>query len=129
MSCADGPLVMKHDADERAVNVHATAVVVNEAELSEPIHEEADARTRGADHLGEGFLADLRDDRYRLGFLAEVGQQQEKPRETFFAGVEEVIYQIRFHANVAGKQVSEKAFSKFRFADEVCLTLLASPPE
>ena len=69
-------LIVENDADERAVNVHATAVVLNEAELSEPVHEEADARTRGADHLSEGFLADFRDDRYRLGFLAKVSQQQ-----------------------------------------------------
>ena len=79
---------------------------------------ETDARAGGADHLGESFLAHFRDHRYRLGFLAEVGQQQEKPGEAFFAGVEEVIHQVRFHANVPGKQVGEKAFGKFRFLME-----------
>ena len=93
-------LIVENDADERAMNVHAAAVVIDKSQLSKPIHEKADPRTCGADHLGEGLLADFRDDGYRLGFLAKVGQQQEKPGEAFFAGVEEVIHQIRFHANV-----------------------------
>jgi len=61
-------LVVKHDADERAVNVHATAVVVKEAEVSEPIHEETDSRASCTDHFGERLLAHFRDERYRLGF-------------------------------------------------------------
>ena len=31
------PLVVKHDADKRAVDVHAAAVVLNEAQVPEPI--------------------------------------------------------------------------------------------
>jgi len=58
-------LVMKNDADE-------------------PIHEKADTRTRGADHLGKRFLAHFRDHGQRFGFLAKVGQQQEKPGKAFF---------------------------------------------
>jgi len=69
------PLVVKHDAHKRTVNVHTTAVVVNEAQVPESIHKEADARTRGAYHFGEGFLAHFRHDRNRLRFLAKVGEQ------------------------------------------------------
>ena len=35
---------------------------------------ETDAGARGADHLGERFLADLRNGRLRSGFFFEVGQ-------------------------------------------------------
>jgi hypothetical protein len=34
-----------------------TAVVINETELSEPIHKEVNSRSRGADHFCQGFLA------------------------------------------------------------------------
>ena len=64
------------------------------------------------------FPAHFRDERYRLGFLAKVGHQQQKSSEAFFAGVEEMIHQVRFHANVPGKQIGEKAFGKFRFLME-----------
>jgi hypothetical protein len=56
--------------------MHATAVVVNEAKLPKAIHEEADTRTRGSDHLGKSLLTYLRENRYRPRFLAEIGQQQ-----------------------------------------------------
>jgi len=109
---------MKHDADERAVDVHSTAVVINEAQVPEPIHEKTDSGAGCADHFGEGFLAHFRNERYRLGFLSKVGHQQEKPSEAFFAGIKEVIHQVRFHADVSGKQIGEKAFGKFRFLVE-----------
>ena len=50
---------MEDDIEEGTVHVQPV-VVMNEAQLAEPIHEEADAGARGADHLGERFLADLR---------------------------------------------------------------------
>ena len=57
---------MKDDIEERAMNVHATVVVIDEAQLAEPVHEETDPGTSGADHVGERFLTDLGND--RLGF-------------------------------------------------------------
>ena len=57
---------MKHDANERTVDVHAAAVVFDEAQVPEPIHEKADSGAGCADHFGEGFLAHFRDERDRL---------------------------------------------------------------
>jgi hypothetical protein len=111
-------LIVKHDADKRTVNVHATAVVFNEAQVPEPIHKETHSGAGCADHFGKGLLTHFRDERYRLGFLSKVGQQQEKSSEAFFAGVEEVIHQVRFHANIPGKHVGEKGCGKFRFLME-----------
>ncbi len=50
-----------------------TAVVLNEAQFAKLIHEETDAGARGANHLGEHFLTYLRNDRFRLAFLAKMG--------------------------------------------------------
>ena len=61
------------------------AGVVNEAQLSEAIHEEADARPGGADHLRQRLLVDVNPDRLWTAILAEVRQQQQKPGQTLLA--------------------------------------------
>ena len=45
---------------ERAMNLQRTAVVVDEAEPAEPVHEEADSRAGSPDDFSQGLLADLR---------------------------------------------------------------------
>ena len=56
------------------MNLHAVPAIVEETQLSEPVHEKTDPRPGGADHVGQSFLTDLGD--YRLGhaFLAEVSE-------------------------------------------------------
>jgi hypothetical protein len=49
-----------------------TAVVVNETQFPEPVHEKAHSRTSRAYHLGQGFLANLRDHGFRNALLAEM---------------------------------------------------------
>jgi hypothetical protein len=53
-----------------------TAVVVDEPQFAELIPEETHSGPRGADHLGQRVLTDLRNDRLRLAFFPNVGQQQ-----------------------------------------------------
>ena len=69
----------------------APAIIVNEAQLSEPIHEKTHPRPGRADHVCEGLLTDLGD--YGLGhaFLAEMGKQEQNPSKPLFAGVEELV--------------------------------------
>ena len=55
------------------------AVIVNEAQLSEPIHEKTDPRPGCADHLCEGLLTDLGDYSLRYAFLAEPSKQEQNP--------------------------------------------------
>jgi hypothetical protein len=80
------------------------AVVLDEAELSEAIHEEADARAGGADHLGEGLLGDGRDEGLGFAGLAELGHEEEGAGEAFFAGVEELIDEVSLGSHAAGEQ-------------------------
>ncbi len=61
-------LVVKDNAEEGTVHVQS-AVVFQEAQFSELVHEEMDAGPRGADHLGQRFLTDLRNDWFRLACL------------------------------------------------------------
>ncbi len=52
------------------MNFQTAAVVINETELSEPIHKEVNSRSRGADHFCQGFLAYLGNYILRSPFFA-----------------------------------------------------------
>jgi hypothetical protein len=60
------------------------AVVVEEAQLAELIHEMAHPRTGRSDHLRKRPPSDFRDDGLGLALLAEVGQQKQHAGEPFF---------------------------------------------
>ena len=47
------------------MNADAT-VVLNKTQLTKAVHEEADAGSGGADHFRQGFLGDLRNQRFRI---------------------------------------------------------------
>jgi hypothetical protein len=70
---------VQDDVPQRVADADLAAVR-DEAELAEFVHEKTDPRPGGADHLGQGFLADLGDHRLRLSLFAEIGQPQQKPR-------------------------------------------------
>ena len=65
-------LIVENDAEKRAVDLQpAAAIVVNETQLSESVHEKAHPRTSGPDHFRQGLLTDLRNDDLRDPFLAK----------------------------------------------------------
>ena len=70
------------------------AVVVDEAELPELVHELIDARTRRSDDFGQRLLADRRGDGLRTTLLAEIRQQKKGSRQPLFARVEELVDQV-----------------------------------
>src|SRR5689334_23088002 len=94
-----GDLVAQDDREQRAVDLQST-VVVDEAQLPEPVHEVTDAGPRGAHHRGESLLAHLRNDGLRPRVLAEVRQQQKSPRQSLFARIEELVDQVFLDSNV-----------------------------
>lgn len=81
------------------------AVVVDEAELTKSVHEEADADrvvpiiSASVSWLIGGY------DRLRLSLRAEIRKDQEQAGETFFVRVEKLVDEIRFDANIARQQV------------------------
>ena len=54
---------------ERAVDLQSTAVVVNEAQFSEPVHEKADPGAGRADHFRQCLLAYLGYHRFGYALL------------------------------------------------------------
>ena len=121
---AVGQLIEQDHVEQRLMYLDA-AVVTDKAELAKAIHEKADARPRGANHLRQGFLRDGRNVGFRFARLAKFGHQQENARQTFFAGVEELIDKIGLGSHAAGQQELQKDVGERRFimhdADQLLL--------
>ena len=91
---------MEYYGQQGSVNGDA-AIVVDEAKIAELVHEFVDSRTGGAHHLGQGFLADFGNRRFRLIHLPITGHQQQQAGKPLFAGVEQLVDQVFFEVNVA----------------------------
>jgi hypothetical protein len=74
-----GQLIVQDHIQQGLVNVDA-AVVFDKPHLAKAIHEKADAGAGGADHLRQGFLGNLRNQRLWLARLAELGPELKKVR-------------------------------------------------
>jgi len=57
----------------------APDIIVNETQLSEPVHEKADPRPGCTHHLGQSLLTDLGDYSFGLAFFAEISKQEQNP--------------------------------------------------
>src|SRR5580704_11262255 len=117
-SALDLRLLVQNDIQQRAVDFDAVfdaAVVFNEAELAKFVHEETDARPRRSDHLGKRLLADFGDNRLRLGFLAEIRQQQEHAGKPFLARIVQLIDKVGFNADGPAQQMSNEHLGERRF--------------
>src|SRR6185437_7181351 len=103
--------IVKNNIQKRTVDTQL-AVVLDEPQFAKAIHEEAHPGAGGANHLGEGFLADFGNHGLWSPFFAEPGKQQQRPRQAFFAGVEELINQIFLKTNVTGQQIADENLRK-----------------
>src|ERR1035437_5403211 len=100
--------VVEHYVEQRTVNPQSAAVVVDEAQFAELVHEEVDSAARRADDLRQHFLTHLRHHRLRFAGLPEVRQQQQHTRQPLLTGVEELVHQILFNTNVTGEQIVQE---------------------
>ena len=85
-------------------------IIVDKAVLSEPVHEMTDPRPGRADHLCQSILIHIGDYYFSLAFLAKMREQKENPSQPLFAGVEKLIYEVRFISNVTCQQMRDKQF-------------------
>jgi len=104
-------IIIQQDVEQRVMDVNV-AVVVNETQFTEFVHERAHARPRGPDHFRERRLIYLCFDRLRFAILAKIRHKQQESCEAFFAGIEELIDQISLYAHVARQQVGDEQFRK-----------------
>ena len=94
-------------SEERRVNAQG-AVVVDEPEFAEAVHEIADPGAGGADHFGKGLLIDVAED-FGLGrAFVDAGDGEQSAGKTFLAGVKDLIDKFFFDAVDAAEQVGEE---------------------
>jgi hypothetical protein len=95
-------LVVQDHAQKATMDRQTTVIaVIDKAQLPEFVHEMTDSRPGRANHLCQVFLVDSGKYRFGFTFLAEMSQQQKHSSQTLLAGVEQLINQIGFVADVA----------------------------
>jgi hypothetical protein len=113
LNCTEGwVLVVQDDAQQSRVDLKP-AVIFDEPELSELVHEEIDARPRRPNHVCEQFLRELGEDRLRFVGHTVPCEQQKRASKPFLAGIEQLIDEIFFNADVAGQHERDEPICFF----------------
>jgi hypothetical protein len=92
-------LLVQDNTQEGSVDVQP-AVVMNEAQLSEFIHEKIDPGASCPDHLCQRLLRNFGDHFVRLVLHAISSEKQQRAGQAFLAGVKELINQILLDSDV-----------------------------
>src|SRR5579859_7231421 len=85
---------------------------MNKSSLAKAVHEEADSRARGANHLRQQRMGHFGDLWFVNAFFAKLGELQEHAGKAFFTGVKELIGKGLLVAGISGKKKSYKHFRK-----------------
>jgi hypothetical protein len=107
-------LLVQDNAQEGRIDVDL-AVILNEAQFPEFVHEEIDSGARCANHLGQHLLRHFGKYLLRLVLVAVMREQQKSSRQPLLAGVEELVYQVLLDANVSRKHVGNEAVGELVF--------------
>jgi hypothetical protein len=105
-------IVVQNDTQQGIVN-HDLAVVIDQTQFTEFVHELAYARSGRADDSRERLLADLANDRFRHASLVEICQQKKCARQAPLARIEQLIYQVLLDPERAGQKVIDEKPGKY----------------
>jgi len=113
---------VQNNAEQGTIHMQAVvviaAVIFNEAQLAEFVHEKIHARARGADHFGQHLLGNLWNYALRFVILAVARQKQQRARQPLLAGIEKLVDQIFFNADVASQHLGNEPVGEFVFRME-----------
>src|SRR6267154_2047480 len=101
-------LLVKDNTQEGIVDVDL-AVVLDEAQFPEFVHEKIDPGPRGANHLRQHLLRYFGKHLLRMASRAVVREQQQSARQPLLAGVEELVHQGLLDSSVSCQHVSDEA--------------------
>ena len=90
------------------MHFHSAAVIFHESELSESVHEEADARSGCAYHFGEGLLGDLGNHLSGLSSLPKWASSRSILASLFSLELKSWSTKIFFIADIAGQQMRDE---------------------
>ena len=97
-------LVAQDCVQQRAVNFNCS-IVADEAAFSKLIHKETYARPGRTDHFSQRPLTQNNRDRMCDPLFAEIREKQEKPCESSFARIEELVDQIVLNPAIARQEI------------------------
>ena len=83
-------LVIQDDIQQGVMDFKFS-IVVDIAQFAEFVHEVAHARSSRSNHLREGFLTELSDNRFRPAVLAEIREEKKNAGEALFARIEQLV--------------------------------------
>jgi hypothetical protein len=85
------------------------AIVLDEAQFPEFVHEKIDPGPRYANHLRQHLSRYFGKRFVRMARRAIAREQQQRTCQTFLAGVEELVYQIRLDSDISRQHISDEA--------------------
>ena len=100
-------LLVQNDSQKGLVDLDF-AVVLDEAQLPELVHEHIDPRTRCADDFRQHLLRYLLKYPLWLVFLAIASEEQKGTRQSLLRRVEELIDQVRLNPDVPRQHVMDE---------------------
>ena len=92
------------------------AVVLDETEFAEFVHEEIYAGSRGTDHFREHLLRDFGKNPLECVFLAIACEKQQRSCQALLAGIEELIDQVFLDSDISRQHEGDEAVGKLMFA-------------
>ena len=110
-------LFVQDDTEEGIVDLDL-AVVLDEAQFPEFVHEEIDPGPRCANHLRQRLLRYFGKRFVRMTRRAIAREQQQSARQPLLAGVEKLVYQVRLDSDVSRKHISDEAVGELVFLVE-----------
>src|SRR3981081_1924857 len=115
--CKSWCLLVQDNTQEGIVDVDL-AVVLDEAQFPEFVHEKIDPGPRCANHFRQHLLRYSGKHLLRLALRAIAREQQQSARQPFLAGVEELVDQVLLDSYVSRKHVSDEAVGELVFLVE-----------
>src|SRR5579862_5369513 len=102
-------LIVQDNTQEGLVDADLAATVFDEAQVPEFVHEEIYSGARCPDHFRQSLLRHSGNHCFGLVLLAIASEQKERSGQTFLAGVEELIYQVRLDSDASCEHVRQEA--------------------
>src|ERR1700674_4009518 len=104
-------LLVQDNTQEGSVDMEP-AIVSNEAQFLEFIHEKIDPAARCPDHPRQHLLRYFGKHLFRVGLLAVPSEQQKSPSQSLLGGVKKLVDQILLDADVPRKHISHEVVGK-----------------
>jgi hypothetical protein len=106
-------LVVQDHAEQAIMDHQPIAAVIDEAKVSEPIHEMTDPRPGCADYLSQVILTDTGKHGLCFAFLAKMSEHQENPSQALLARVEKKpVYKLKEYRTVSFDDVLQVKFNR-----------------